>query len=273
MALPNDVFNRVDSLDSTKASWDELKAQMRGGEKAMMSKKHNAMNAYEGFRAKESESLSELYDRLNKEAHFTQVCLMGSIQDDDNALDNDDERGEEEDYRTIVIIFLGFDILEAWKPRIRLSRLSGSDFGLIRVGLRATLGRSPGPDLGDPPGNTSTSCDTKLTMFVAFSERDYEELRGQGNREVQSGLDLTPSCTAAACGGRPSVVHRRYSSFWTVADREPRVLTRAVNEPNEHERRLVRVRSFNLTKQTNEHERLRETKTMVSCWITPGVVY
>ncbi|KAJ9561620.1 hypothetical protein OSB04_006780 [Centaurea solstitialis] len=29
----------------------------------------------------------------------------------------------------------------------------------------------------------------------------------------------------------------------------------AVNEPNEHERRLVRVRSFNLTEQTNEHER------------------
>ncbi|KAJ9557379.1 hypothetical protein OSB04_011993 [Centaurea solstitialis] len=33
--------------------------------KALMSQKHNAMNAYEGFKAKETESLSESYRRLN----------------------------------------------------------------------------------------------------------------------------------------------------------------------------------------------------------------
>ncbi|KAJ9557298.1 LOW QUALITY PROTEIN: hypothetical protein OSB04_011912 [Centaurea solstitialis] len=42
-----------------------------------------------------------------------------------------------------------------------------------------------------------------------------------------------------------------------VASRREALATpRVVNKPNEHERRLVRVRSFNLTEQTNEHERI-----------------
>ena len=65
MALPNDVYCMVDSLDNAKAVWEELEKQLVGGEKALMSQKHNAMNAYEGFKAKESENLSESYRRLN----------------------------------------------------------------------------------------------------------------------------------------------------------------------------------------------------------------
>ncbi|KAJ9566218.1 LOW QUALITY PROTEIN: hypothetical protein OSB04_002184 [Centaurea solstitialis] len=65
MALPNEVFSIVDSLDNAKAVWEELERQLVGGEKALMSQKHNAMNAYEGFKAKKTKSLSESYRRLN----------------------------------------------------------------------------------------------------------------------------------------------------------------------------------------------------------------
>ena len=65
MALPNDMYARVDSLKSAKDIWLELELQMQGGEKAMESKRENAMCAYEGFSARESESLTESYNRLN----------------------------------------------------------------------------------------------------------------------------------------------------------------------------------------------------------------
>ncbi|KAJ9540465.1 hypothetical protein OSB04_026971 [Centaurea solstitialis] len=65
MALPNELFCMVDSLDNAKDVWEELERQLVGGEKALMSQKHNALNAYEGFKAKETESLSESYRRLN----------------------------------------------------------------------------------------------------------------------------------------------------------------------------------------------------------------
>jgi hypothetical protein len=65
MALPNDMYARVDSLKSAKEIWLELELQMQGGEKAMESKRENAMCAYEGFSARESESLTESYNRLN----------------------------------------------------------------------------------------------------------------------------------------------------------------------------------------------------------------
>ncbi|KAJ9556631.1 hypothetical protein OSB04_011245 [Centaurea solstitialis] len=65
MALPNEVFWMVDSLDNAKAVWEELKRQLVGGEISLMSQKQNAMNAYEGFKAKETGSLSKSYQRLN----------------------------------------------------------------------------------------------------------------------------------------------------------------------------------------------------------------
>ena len=57
MALPNDMYARVDSLKYAKAIHLELKLQMQGGEKAMESKRESAICAYEGFSVRESETL------------------------------------------------------------------------------------------------------------------------------------------------------------------------------------------------------------------------
>ena len=65
MALPNDMYAIVDSLKSAKAIWLELELQMQGGEKAMESKRENAMCVYEGFSARETESLIDSYNWLN----------------------------------------------------------------------------------------------------------------------------------------------------------------------------------------------------------------
>ncbi|KAJ9558406.1 hypothetical protein OSB04_013020 [Centaurea solstitialis] len=65
MALPNDMFARVDSCKDARAMWLGIEQQMQGGGKALESQKENAMNAYESFVAREGESLTSTYDRLN----------------------------------------------------------------------------------------------------------------------------------------------------------------------------------------------------------------
>ncbi|KAJ9566682.1 hypothetical protein OSB04_002648 [Centaurea solstitialis] len=51
MALPNDMYARVDSLTSARDVWLEIEQQMQGGDTALESQKESALNAYEGFRA------------------------------------------------------------------------------------------------------------------------------------------------------------------------------------------------------------------------------
>ncbi|KAJ9544921.1 hypothetical protein OSB04_024628 [Centaurea solstitialis] len=65
LALPNDMFARVDSCKDAKAMWSGIEQQMQGGEKALEGQKENAMNAYESFCAREGETLTETYNRLN----------------------------------------------------------------------------------------------------------------------------------------------------------------------------------------------------------------
>ncbi|KAI3697652.1 hypothetical protein L6452_30747 [Arctium lappa] len=65
MAIPNDIFNRVDSRESAKDIWDELEKQFMGSVKSVKTKRNQSINAYEGFKAKEGESLREAYDRYN----------------------------------------------------------------------------------------------------------------------------------------------------------------------------------------------------------------
>ncbi|KAJ9544848.1 hypothetical protein OSB04_024555 [Centaurea solstitialis] len=65
MALPNDMYARVDSLTNARDVWLEIEQQMQGGDTALESQKESALNAYEGFKARETESLSESYQRLN----------------------------------------------------------------------------------------------------------------------------------------------------------------------------------------------------------------
>ncbi|KAJ9566731.1 hypothetical protein OSB04_002697 [Centaurea solstitialis] len=65
MALPNDMFARVDSCKDARAMWLGIEQQMQGGDKALEGQKENAMNAYESFCAREGETLTETYNRLN----------------------------------------------------------------------------------------------------------------------------------------------------------------------------------------------------------------
>ncbi|KAJ9543890.1 hypothetical protein OSB04_023597 [Centaurea solstitialis] len=65
MALPNDMYARVDSLTNARDVWLVIEQQMQGGDTALESQKESALNAYEGFRARENESLTDSYQRLN----------------------------------------------------------------------------------------------------------------------------------------------------------------------------------------------------------------
>ncbi|KAJ9544635.1 hypothetical protein OSB04_024342 [Centaurea solstitialis] len=44
MALPNDMYARVDSLTSARDVWLEIDQQMQGGDKALESQKESALN-------------------------------------------------------------------------------------------------------------------------------------------------------------------------------------------------------------------------------------
>ncbi|KAI3770503.1 hypothetical protein L6452_01638 [Arctium lappa] len=65
MAIPNDIYNRVDSRNSAKEVWDELSRQFEGSEVSIQAKQNLCINAYEGFHAKEGETLLETYNKYN----------------------------------------------------------------------------------------------------------------------------------------------------------------------------------------------------------------
>ncbi|KAJ9544650.1 hypothetical protein OSB04_024357 [Centaurea solstitialis] len=65
MAIPNDLFNRVDSRNTAKELWDELEKQFQGTERSIQAKLNQAIRAYEGFKALEGETLTDSYSRFN----------------------------------------------------------------------------------------------------------------------------------------------------------------------------------------------------------------
>ncbi|KAJ9542979.1 hypothetical protein OSB04_029485 [Centaurea solstitialis] len=65
MALPNDMYARVDSCKDARSMWLGIEQQVQRGEKALESQRENAMNAYEGFCARDGETLTDSYNRLN----------------------------------------------------------------------------------------------------------------------------------------------------------------------------------------------------------------
>ena len=65
MAIPNALFGRVDSRDTTKALWDELKKQFQGTEKSIQARANQLIGAYEGFKALEGETIADSYSRFN----------------------------------------------------------------------------------------------------------------------------------------------------------------------------------------------------------------
>ncbi|KAJ9545160.1 hypothetical protein OSB04_024867 [Centaurea solstitialis] len=65
MAIPNDLFNRVDSRKTAKELWDELEKQFQGTGRSIQAKLNQAIGAYEGFKALEGETLADSYSRFN----------------------------------------------------------------------------------------------------------------------------------------------------------------------------------------------------------------
>ncbi|KAI3715739.1 hypothetical protein L6452_22726 [Arctium lappa] len=65
MAIPNDIYNRVDSQSTAKGIWDELARQFEGSEASIQAKQNLCINAYEGFHAKEGELILDTYNRYN----------------------------------------------------------------------------------------------------------------------------------------------------------------------------------------------------------------
>ncbi|KAJ9553034.1 hypothetical protein OSB04_017079, partial [Centaurea solstitialis] len=65
MAIPNDLFNRVDSRNTAKELWDELEKQFQGTERSIQAKLNQAIGAYEGFKALGGETLADSYSRFN----------------------------------------------------------------------------------------------------------------------------------------------------------------------------------------------------------------
>ncbi|KAJ9544191.1 hypothetical protein OSB04_023898 [Centaurea solstitialis] len=65
MAIPNDLFNRVDSSDTAKGLWDELEKQFQGTERSIQAKLNQGVGAYEGFKALEGETLADSYNWFN----------------------------------------------------------------------------------------------------------------------------------------------------------------------------------------------------------------
>ncbi|KAJ9544963.1 hypothetical protein OSB04_024670 [Centaurea solstitialis] len=65
MAIPNDLFNRVDSRNTAKELWDELEKQFQGTERSIQAKLNQAIGAYKGFKALEGETLADSYSRFN----------------------------------------------------------------------------------------------------------------------------------------------------------------------------------------------------------------
>ncbi|KAJ9547140.1 hypothetical protein OSB04_019683 [Centaurea solstitialis] len=65
MAIPNDLFNRVDSRKTAKELWDELEKQFQGTERSIQAKLNQAIGSYEGFKALEGETLADYYSRFN----------------------------------------------------------------------------------------------------------------------------------------------------------------------------------------------------------------
>ncbi|CAH9126869.1 unnamed protein product [Cuscuta epithymum] len=63
-AIPNDIYILIDSMETAKEMWDEIKKLMIGTELGLKTKKANILTAYDGFKALPGEALHETYNRF-----------------------------------------------------------------------------------------------------------------------------------------------------------------------------------------------------------------
>ncbi|CAH9090433.1 unnamed protein product, partial [Cuscuta epithymum] len=62
--IPNDIYILIDSMETAKEMWDEIKKLMIGTDLGIKTKKANILTAYDGFKALPGEALHETYNRF-----------------------------------------------------------------------------------------------------------------------------------------------------------------------------------------------------------------
>ncbi|KAI3692956.1 hypothetical protein L6452_32781 [Arctium lappa] len=65
MAIPNDIFQSLDSCKTSKDLWLELEKQLEGGAKTQKNNRALCINEYYAFKALPNESLQSTYNRFN----------------------------------------------------------------------------------------------------------------------------------------------------------------------------------------------------------------
>ncbi|KAI3665056.1 hypothetical protein L6452_43673 [Arctium lappa] len=65
MAIPNDIFQSLDSCETSKDLWLELEKHLEGGAKTFKNNKALCINEYFAFKALPSESIQSTYNRYN----------------------------------------------------------------------------------------------------------------------------------------------------------------------------------------------------------------
>ncbi|KAI3770174.1 hypothetical protein L6452_01297 [Arctium lappa] len=65
MAIPNDIFQSLDSCETSKDLWLELEKQLEGGAKTLKNSRALCINEYFAFKALPGESIQSTYNRYN----------------------------------------------------------------------------------------------------------------------------------------------------------------------------------------------------------------
>ena len=65
MAIPHEIFKNIDHCHLAMDIWAELEKQIEGGTKTLKNNRASCIDEYHSFKAKEGESLSDTYARLN----------------------------------------------------------------------------------------------------------------------------------------------------------------------------------------------------------------
>ncbi|KAK8954416.1 hypothetical protein KSP39_PZI002216 [Platanthera zijinensis] len=63
--MPDDIFQKVAEYTSAKAIWDSLNQMVAGSTDERKDRRSNLISQYENFKKEESESVGDMYNRLN----------------------------------------------------------------------------------------------------------------------------------------------------------------------------------------------------------------
>lgn len=86
MAIPNDIFQELDSCVNAKEIWDQLINQLEGGIKTQKNRRSQCINEYSDFTALTSETLLQTYNRFNVLINKHKKCNVIRSKEDNNVL-------------------------------------------------------------------------------------------------------------------------------------------------------------------------------------------